>query len=254
MSALHGKRIINTRAVHQAAALDSLLKARGAQPLSYPCIAIVPPEDISPLDKALAAGRYDWLVLTSANTVLMLAERLQALGLSLPSLSVAAVGTSTAQAAQSLLGVTVDLMPETFIAEALADALHLQPGMRVLLPESAVARPTLAQLLRAQGAVVDVVTAYRTVRGSGGVDVPSLLALRQIDAVTFTSSSTVEHFLKRLETEGSRADDLNGVCIACIGTQTEQTAITCGLNVSVVASPHTLVAMVAGLERYFEKG
>ncbi|MCX7671089.1 MAG: uroporphyrinogen-III synthase, partial [Anaerolineae bacterium] len=84
---LQGKRIAVTRAAHQAGELDDLLRRRGAEPLPYPCIAIAPPADTGPLDAALrelAAGAFDWLVLTSRNAVDVLADRLAALGLSLP--------------------------------------------------------------------------------------------------------------------------------------------------------------------------
>ena len=72
-----------TQAVHQAPELAGLLAARGAIPLLYPCIAIAPPADPAPLDATLrraVGGEFDWLVFTSANTVLVLAQRLSALG------------------------------------------------------------------------------------------------------------------------------------------------------------------------------
>ncbi len=78
-SALAGKRIVVTRAANQADELDDLLRSRGAEPLPYPCIAIAPPTDTGPLDAALrdlVAGEFTWLVLTSRNAVVVLAERL----------------------------------------------------------------------------------------------------------------------------------------------------------------------------------
>ncbi len=49
MSALRGKRIVNTRALHQAADFDALLTKYGAVPISYPCIVIEPPADTTQL-------------------------------------------------------------------------------------------------------------------------------------------------------------------------------------------------------------
>ena len=72
MSVLTGARIVNTRALHQAGALDDLLTARGALPISFPCIEIAPPDDPQPLAAALAAlarGTFKWVVFTSANGV-----------------------------------------------------------------------------------------------------------------------------------------------------------------------------------------
>ena len=102
---LRGKAIVNTRASHQASDFDLLIRERGAVPIAYPCIAIVPPDDTTELDAALKqlnAGGFDWLGLTSANTVYSLAQRLHKLDLMLTGkFKVAAVGPSTAEAAQA---------------------------------------------------------------------------------------------------------------------------------------------------------
>lgn len=253
---LAGKRIVNTRAAHQAAAFDALLRVRGAVPLDYPCIAIIPPEDTSLLDTALfalAAGNYDWLVLSSANTVFAIAQRLAALGLGLAGSSFrsAAIGPATAEAARQQLGLEILALPAEYVAESLASSLPLESGTRVLLPESAIARPALADTLAARGARVTVVTAYQTVRGYGGVDIPHLLAQGQVDALTFTSSSTVVNFLARFRQESGRFEDLRHVCIACIGPKTAATARDSGLTVSVLPAEHTLDSLVDALHRFF---
>ncbi|WP_395093965.1 uroporphyrinogen-III synthase [Armatimonas sp.] len=244
-----GKRIVNTRATHQNSRFTSLLRSQGAEVIEYPCIAIVPPEDDRPLREALANLAYfDWLLLTSANTVLALAES--------PPLPPArrgnaAIGPATARAAQAYLGLEAVLLPETFTAEALGEALQIQPGERVLIPASAIARTTLADVLRAQGAEVTVVEAYRTVPGTGGANVPVLLAQKQVDAVTFTSASTVENFMDRLSAEGGNRTDLASVCVACIGPQTAAMAEAHGLQVDVISTTHTLDGLIEALAEYF---
>lgn len=254
--ALSGKHIVNTRAAHQAEALNSLLLAKGAVPLDYPCIAITPPEDSTLLDTALVdlrAGRFDWLILTSANTVFALAQRLNALGLTLigTAFRTAAVGPATAAAAQEHLHVERVDLPAEYIVESLAKSLPIESGARVLLPESVIARPTLADMLSARGAAVRVVTAYQTVCGHGGVDIPQLLPQKQIDAITFTSSSTVTYFLERLNIEGGHIEDALAVCAACIGPKTGATARDCGFTVLNTASDHTLESLVDALDTYF---
>src|SRR5262245_22252377 len=113
-SPLRDKRVVITRALHQAEEMAALLRERGAQPLLYPCIAITPPDDTRLLDTALKAverGGFDWLVLTSANTVYALDERLKALGLNvgaLANLRIAAIGRVTATAADNCLHLRVD--------------------------------------------------------------------------------------------------------------------------------------------------
>lgn len=260
-SSLAGKRIVVTRAADSAGDLEELLRSRGAEPLPYPCIAIAAPEDRGPLDAALRglnAGDFDWLVITSHNAVTAFAERLQALGLGLWSLSrvaVAAVGSATARAAERELGVHADLIPGEFVAEALAAALveRLGPSDRVLLCQADIARPVLAESLQAAGVAVTSVVAYQTVIGSGGVDLRSLLAAGRVDAITFTSASTARNLVRRLDVEGGRAADLAGVCVACLGPITASAARDLGCTVNVLPAEHTIPALVNALEAYFAR-
>jgi uroporphyrinogen-III synthase len=134
----------------------------------------------------------------------------------------------------------------------LAATLQFSPGARVLLPQSGIASPALADALVKQGAEVQVVTAYRTVRGSGGDPIPRLLARGEVDAIIFTSGSTVRHFLVRLSAEGGSQSDLAGITIACIGANTAQAVRDAGLSVAVVAQVSTLAALVRSLEDYFD--
>jgi uroporphyrinogen-III synthase len=251
---LAGKRVVVTRSAHQAGEMADLLRQAGAEPLFYPCLAILPPEDLAALDTALkraAAGDYDRLVLTSANTVFILAQRLAALELSLPDLPVAAIGPTTAQVAETMLGIEVSLVAKKHIAKALAKEMTPEPGERLLLPQSAIARPVLADLLRAAGAEVTSVAAYQTGLGQGGDPVPALLVNNEIDALTFTSSSTVSHFLTRLRNEGGGRRDLAGVCLAAIGPVTAATMADLRLPADVVPADYTLSGLVSALDYYF---
>lgn len=251
---LSGKRIVVTRAPGQAAEMMVLLQEYGAEPLLYPCIDIKSPADLTQLDAALrkaAAGQFDWLVVTSANTVTIIAQRLAALGLSLSDVMVAAVGPRTAEAIEDQLQLDVNIIAEKHVAEGLAAQLQSIAGSKVFLPQSEIARPVLADSLRAAGAQVTAVDAYRTVMGQGGDDVPAMLAQRQVDAVTFTSSSTVRHFLARLESDGGHRQDLEGLCLAAIGPITARTMEENALPVSVVPRDYTLPALVKALAAYF---
>jgi uroporphyrinogen-III synthase/uroporphyrinogen III methyltransferase/synthase len=254
--ALNGKAIVNTRAAHQAEGLNTLLSSRGAMPLDYPCIAIVPPHDTTLLDASLVelnAGHFDWLVLTSANTVMAVAQRLKTLGLTFAGAAfrTAAVGQATAEVAQAQLGLEVFDLPPQYAAESLAQHLPVEPGTRVLLPESAIARPTLADRLADRGALVIVADAYQIICGQGGADVPQMLSQKQIDALIFTSSSTVTHFFERLSREGGRKEDALAVCAACIGTKTAATARDHGFTVLTTAAEHTLDGLIDALDAYF---
>ena len=107
-------------------------------------------------------------------------------------------------------------------------------------------------MLRESGAKVTVVEAYQTVIGRGGDDIPALLAAGRIDAITFTSSSTARNFVKRLETEGGRLEQLAGVCLAAIGPVTAETMRTIGLSVDLMPETFTVSALINALNRYYE--
>jgi uroporphyrinogen-III synthase len=251
---LAGKRVVNTRSLHQAAEFDLLLCEHGATPLSYPCLRIVPPLDVAPLDTALAdlvAGRFDWLALTSANTVEAIAERLGALGLGLPAepgFAAVAIGLATAETAEKLLGLRETIIPAATRGEALARAIPVTAGARVLWPASDIARPEAVELLRQRGAGVTVVTAYRTVTGTGGVDLPRLLSSRQVDAVAFASPSAVDGLIARFRTEGGNLADLDDVAVVCLGPMTQETALARGFGQAVMSASPTLPDLIETLE------
>ena len=255
---LAGKAVVNTRAPHQAADLDALLAERGARPVSYPCIDIAPPEDTKPLDaglRALAAGEFGWLVLTSENSALAVARRCETLGLTpaqFGAVKIAAVGPKTAESARALLGLSAAVVPDEHTAEALARQPGFGPGARVFLPHSDIARDSLEAELCARGCFVTVVDAYRTVRGQGGEDIAAMLAARRIDAVVFTSPSTVRNFCARLAGEGGNLADLKDVTLASIGPVTTQAVEQAGLSPPVQPAVFTLPDLVDALEGHFQ--
>jgi uroporphyrinogen-III synthase len=253
MNGLTGKRVVITRAEHQAADLASALAEYGATPLLYPCLTVLPPEDTAPLDDALRHfATFDWLLLTSANSVEAVARRLRDLGLDLPSsVRVGAVGATTAGVARNALGIEPTALPEHFSAAALAEVLPDIAGARVLLPLSSLADDNLARTLVARGAEVCEVVAYRVGVGTGGVDLPHLLATRGVDAVTLTSGSAVTNLLARLVSEDGDTARLADIAIACIGERTAEAARHWGLPVAVTAAPHTVVGLCAALDSYF---
>ena len=252
---LAGRGIVVTRSRHQSAELNELLRAHGAEPIPYPCIAIAPPISSEPVDAALRAAaehRFDWLILTSANAVLALQRRMTAVGQepgSINRIRVAAVGSRTAEAARRLLGLHVQVVPEEAIGKALAARLeHVVADANVLLPQADVADPLLSHALAAAGARVTSVAAYRTVCGHGGVRLRPLLAAGCVDAVTLASASAARHLVARLDAEGAGVRDLARTHIACIGSSTAAAARDAGLPTPVMASQPTPAALVAALE------
>ena len=240
---LTGLRIMVTRADRQAAALAEALEAQGAEAARCPVIEIEPIAVDS--DSLRDLGRYDWLVLTSANGVERLTELLREAHRDFPAhVKVAAIGPETAARAQDA-GMTPVLVPQRFVAEDLADALAeaIVPGARILLARAAGARDVLPEQLRARGAQVDVLEIYRAVPPA---NVQSRLAacMPDVDIITFTSSSTVRNFVDALD------GPLPGrVRIASIGPITAQTARDLGLRVDIIAQEYTTRGLVDAIVR-----
>lgn len=240
-----------TRARAQAGPLRALLEAEGAEVIEFPAIRIGPPEDLAPLDGAIAQlDRYNWVVFTSRNAVDAVCHRMRRFGLEPSALGraqLAAIGPGTAGSLRAV-GLPVAVAPETFVAEALVEAFSAIDlrGKAVLLPRAAGARGVLPLGLRAQGASVDVVAAYRTEpERDHPPDLRRRLRELAVDAVTFTSSSTVTHFVALLDGDVDRM--LRSALVACIGPVTAATARGCGLRVGVVASEYTIPGLVAAL-------
>jgi uroporphyrinogen-III synthase len=252
---LRAKRVLVTRAEEQSGPLMELLRAAGATPVAAPAIQILPPDDDTPLREAVAdLARYDWLVCTSANAVRAIGELREQLQLPWPTtLRVAAVGAATARAC-SELGLTPSFQPTAAVADALGRELPVQDGTRVLWPRSAIAALDLAESLRARGAHVDAPIAYRTVASVGLLGIADALRDRRVDAITFTSPSTVRHFLDGIAAAGApfhRLPAATRPLIAVIGPVTAAAARECGLAVDGVADPHGDAGLVATLSKLF---
>ncbi|MGH2549274.1 MAG: uroporphyrinogen-III synthase [Thermomicrobiales bacterium] len=249
MSALAGKRVLNTRAIEQQAALDQLLIERSAIPVSFPCIAIEPLESTTELDAELrhaAAGGYTWVLITSVNTSQVLEARLQALDLKLVA-RVGVVGETTAAAVEAWLGRAVDFIPESQHGVALAEHLAITPGDHVLIPASSKTRSDVADAIRKRGAHPHVVAAYRTVTANGGW----LTAERKFDAVAFASPSAVEGFIWRLRSAAIGQAEMIDSVIGCIGPTTFEAARVAGFSKAIQASSYSLEGLVDALEQHY---
>ena len=201
---LVGRRIAITRPAEQAAGLTQALEALGAQVTPLGAIAIVPIADPAPLDAAIAQlASYDWLVFTSVNGVRAFARRLAATGHAWGergAARVAAIGPATADSLVAQ-GVVVDLLPDAYVAEGILATLEQRGEIawrRFLLPRADIAREALAHELQRQGAQVDEIAVYRTVTRPVPAEAlrRALLGAERVDAITFTSSSTVRGFLQ----------------------------------------------------------
>lgn len=256
---LFGRRIVVTRAREQAAELVDMLEERGAEAILAPTIRFAEPDDVGALDRACTdASTYDWIVFTSATGVDAFMRRLLALGdvRDLKGVRLCTIGPATAERLAGY-GLRVDLTPDEYRAEALADALKAGgslSGVRFLLPRADLARELLADELRGAGAQVTEVTAYRTLvaggEREGDQDVYRMLLDRQIDAVTFTSASTVQNFA-RIFGEDQAADLLRTTVVATIGPVTAEAAQLLGIDTTVMPARYTIPDLVDALVEYF---
>jgi hydroxymethylbilane synthase len=253
---LQGRRIVVTRAKHQAKALADPLSELGATTLLMPAIRIAPAEDLAPLDHAIRSlGEYDWVILTSANAVEIVWDRLAANDLSssiFDHVRIAAVGSSTAKALTKR-GVEPTFVPEEFVGESIANGIGDVRGQRVLLARARIARDTLPKMLEEHGAKVEDIPVYDTLPVD--FDDHQLAELKKgIDVITFTSGSTVRNFLAAIRAHTPAIELSDRTLIACIGPVTARAARELGLRVDVVPTEYTTDGLVHSLVQHFQEG
>lgn len=255
---LAGRRIVITRAQDQSEELAKHLRSLGAEPIICPAIQIDPPDSFDRLDAAIdRLAEFDWIVFTSGNGVTALLDRMARRSRTLPASppNVAVVGAATARVAEAH-GLPVTAIPERYVAESLVETFGDLTGQSVLLVRADIARPTLRDGLRGRGAVVEDVVAYRTVPGHGIAQLGETLRAGGVDAVTFSSSSTVRYFLEGLRS-GPHAEFLRDAsprpAIICLGPVTASAARASGLPVDAVASTFDAEGLTEALIDWFSR-
>jgi len=247
---LFGKRVLVTRARSQAASLSARIAAQGGEVVEMPATRIEP-LDPAPLDAAVRAlDGYQWAVFTSQNAVRFFWQALRSAGRdarAFGSCRVAAIGPATASALLEI-GVAVDLEPDRFVAEAMLEAMRAHGGLagaRVLYCCARGARDVLPAGLRESDAVVDVVPVYESVPDMEDADrLRARLVARDVDVVTFTSASAVAAFVDAVGADAART-----ILAVSIGPITSEAARAAGIRVVGEASPSTIDALVAAVER-----
>lgn len=251
---LAGRRILVTRAAHQASKLSQALRDLGAEPVEVPVLEIQPPASYAPLDRALRQlSSYNWLILTSANTVYAVADRAQEQGIALSgaaSLRVAAIGSATAEAAKEA-GLAVSFVPESYVSESLVlGILERFEGWRILIARAAIARDVIPDALRAAGAEVEVVEAYRNVLPASAPEQLRVALAQPVDVATFTSSSSVTHLAEAAAKAGI-AFPFGGVPSISIGPITSQTLREMGWPPAAQAQRSDIDGLVAAVIEHF---
>jgi uroporphyrinogen III methyltransferase/synthase len=252
---LFGKRVLVTRAEHQANELSCLLMDLGAIPIETPVIKIGPPRTWKKLDQAIMNRKnYGWIMFTSVNAVEMFWKRLYTLNLDsrwLADTKIGAIGPVTARALEEK-GIRPDYLPETYTSQGFLAGLKRKDvaGCKVLLPRADIAGNELSDGLAKLGAKVQQVTAYSTATATRSISQGKRMLLRgEIDVITFTSASTVNSLLAIL---GQRWGVIKQARLACIGPNTATTLADRGLKADIVATEHTVPGLIKAIEEYFQ--
>ncbi len=245
---LSGKRILVTRTEKQASDLSRLLREVGAHVYEAPTIEIVPTLDAPETEKAIdKLPQCDWVVLTSVNGVKLFVQALRDRGDDVRLLAgkkIAAIGPATAAAIEEL-GLKVNLLPDEYRAEALAEALGKTgvAGKKFLLARARVARDILPKKIVEMGGEAIIAPVYETHIPEGSAErLKEILEKENIDLAIFTSSSTVRNFI-----EMTAGTDLSNIRIACIGPITASTAREAGLEVHIQPNQYTIPALVEAI-------
>ena len=244
-------RVLVTRAAEQAGPLVAALRETGLVVHAIPTIAFEPVEAGGSLDETAAnLDRYDWVVVTSANGARAIGDAIARAGSDRTTTRWAAVGTATATALVER-GITPDFVPASADGDAMAGELPVVPGERALLARGDLADGRLPDRLRARGATVDEVVAYRTreAPADSRQRLSEVISAGPLDAIVFTSGSTVRGLLALLTPQERRVALRSPAW--CIGPSTAAVARESGfgrVNESPVASaPALAVAIVDAL-------
>lgn len=262
---LQDVRILVTRAKEQSAAFQKRLEDLGALVVLRPMIEIrdvTAASDVENLRRAMSRlPQYRWILFTSSNAVGHFIKRLKQWSIAWPApgtVNIGAIGEETARTLEAI-GLGVDVCPEDFKGEGFltamleADGAGLENGAKILIPRAREGREVLADGLRQAGATVDALPIYETVASDvTGEDLWKALPL--LDAVTFTSSSTVRFFFEKLQACANFPavkQVLDGRVLATIGPVTAGTLQERGFKAQITAEPFTTDALANALAEYF---
>lgn len=251
---LFGQRIVVTRTREQASQLSRQLLERGADVLEIPVIKIIPATERQAIaDVLLELNAYDWLVFTSPNGVAAFFDYFfKAFGdlRDIGGVRIAAVGPATAAKIREL-HLNVDVMPDEYVTAKVAGALakfESLDNLKILLLRAEVANRELPKKLEEMGAIVDDVAIYKTVPETEDRNGAAAQLMEDgADWVTFTSSSTVEHFNARFNLK-QLMERFPQLKLASIGPETSKAIVALGLTPTVEAKQHTIDGLVKAIE------
>lgn len=251
---LCGKRIVVTRTREQASDLSAALESLGADVIELPTIRIAPPTDKRDFAEAVVdSPHYDWLIFSSPNGVRRFFQAFFAVYEDIREIGgarIAAVGPGTAAELRKF-GLMVDVMPQKAVAEELiaefdrkGDEFGGVANVTMLWVHGEQARRVIYDELMKRQAIVDECLAYSTVPETEDIcGAQTRLREEGADIITFTSSSTVRHFM------AMNLPLPKGCRIASIGPVTSATLAEFGLQPDIEAAVHTIPSLIEAVQK-----
>lgn len=252
-SPLQGKRVLVPRGKKYAKSFSEIIRKYGGEPVEIPLLAFRPTQDqtqIKPILERLAY--YDWLIFTSITVVETFFSIIS--DKSSITAKIAVIGEKTEKVLLEK-GMEVHFIPSQYVAEGFVkDFLPLvHSGERVLIPKGNLARDVIASSLREKGVIADEVIIYETYfPEESRVLLLELLKSQGLDIISFTSPSTVDHFMSVVN-EYNLQENIRDCIITCIGPIAKKRAEKYGLKVDVMPDVYTVPNMVQGTISFLNK-
>ncbi|MFC2383065.1 MAG: uroporphyrinogen-III C-methyltransferase [Porphyromonas sp.] len=250
---LSGKKVIVTRARHQASVLQEALEEKGAEAYLLSTIQLTPNEEVeTELETTLESlPSYDWILFTSPNAVEFFFSALRQRGKDsrhLAPCQIGALGPMTAEAL-SAYGITADFVPREYYAKVFAEEFiqraKLTPVKRILLPNSALASDDLSELLSEAGIACHRLPLYQNTPISY-TDSELKEALDSADYLTACSSSAIHHLVSLLRVH-QLEHLLKALPLAVLGEQTAEAARSYGIEPKLIATQPRITCLVEAL-------
>ncbi|RFU62571.1 uroporphyrinogen-III synthase [Bacillus sp. V59.32b] len=249
---LKGYNVLVTRGKEQAADLLEKVAANGGIPHAIPLIDFVPVS--GEIEHLTRLDDYDWLVFTSQNGVEFFFRLLEQMTKPACMPKMAVIGNKTKEALERF-GFLPDFMPDEYVAEVFAAQFleHLDQNDKVLIAKGNLARSVICDEISRFGAVCEEIIVYETIFPAASERLLiELLQTGTMDIVTFTSSSTVHHFIEAVKKHGMQKE-IEKLIIACIGPVAKKTAENRGLVVDACPeNEYTGNAMIESLIQYLQ--
>lgn len=251
---LQNKTVMIPRGKAHAKSFSDLVKRNGGIPVEIPLIAFQPVAASKKLHNTITnLHNYDWIIFTSNVTVETFYSFIQKSRALLPKIAV--IGEKTKEILEDM-GEKVAFVPKEFVAEGFIDEFlpHVKQGERILIPKGNLARDYISNALNEKGAIVDEIIIYETFlpEESRGKLV-KMLTEESLDILTFTSPSTIDHFMKIVE-EYHLRDRLKHCIISCIGPVSKRKAEHWGLKVHAMPEKYTVEEMLNSVAKYINIG